>query len=62
MHPVCEAPGCDEESRGRVSIFVEGFDGGLYSNLCLAHTAGLMNLWPMILNGLVGRGADGKPL
>lgn len=55
MHPICEAPGCEVETKGRVSVFIEGMGGGLYVNLCLPHTFGLLNCWPFIMDGLVGK-------
>lgn len=55
MHPICEAPDCMAESKARVNVFLEGFGGGLYVNLCTAHAFGLVNCWPLIMDGLVGK-------
>lgn len=55
MHPLCEAPGCEEEARGRVSVFAEGWTGGFYVSLCVPHLFSIINVWPMVMKGIVGK-------
>lgn len=52
---VCEVPGCEEEARGKVSLYADGWDGGLYAGFCIAHLFGLVNVWPQLLDGLAGK-------
>lgn len=58
MHPICEAPGCEEDSRARLTVFVEGFTGGLYVNFCVAHAFSVINVWPMVMAGITGKEAS----
>ena len=55
MHPICDAPGCEAEAKGRVTVFADGFGGGLYINLCIAHTFAVVNVWPMVMAGITGK-------
>ena len=55
MHPTCDAPGCEEESRGRVSVFADEWTGGLYASFCMAHLFAIVNCWPLMMDGITGK-------
>lgn len=53
----CDIPDCMEPAKGRMTLFAEGFEGGLIQNLCLGHLFAIINVWPQIALGLAGKQA-----
>jgi hypothetical protein len=56
---ICDTPGCPEEVKGRVSVFADGWDGGLSVGLCIVHLFNLVAMWPSILQVFSGKAPDG---
>jgi hypothetical protein len=51
---VCDVPGCTDDTKGRVAVFAEGWDGGLTVSLCIAHLFNIVAMWPSILQVFAG--------
>lgn len=49
MMPICETPGCEQESETRVSFFHPDYGGAICKELCAVHWALLMKVIPEVL-------------
>lgn len=49
MRPICETPGCEQESEARVSFFHPDYGGAICKELCAVHWALLMKVIPEVL-------------
>lgn len=58
MHPLCDMPGCEEDSNGSINAFKPPWTGGMYLNLCDTHWSAMVACLPKMLTE-VGKNVTG---